>query len=257
MKSALLLGTFLLLASVAVPPEAEPLLLAGEVEIDLPPGWVWDGSPEEYPFQFIHSDLPADLLIHKAILEREETISDGAELRLAVDHMVQNVILGLPGGELVTNNGLYHNDRTEFILDFISLDTTTQQQLRHRLVGIIYRHTDGYQLLYTVWGKADETYWGDVADDIRVVQESFAYAGPVTSDVFAEPGPSAWWYGLMLLLLVVLVFLLRKRRGAGDRAILSPERNFWRCSCGRLNHVRKESCRRCGRPNRSPITATS
>jgi hypothetical protein len=253
MKSLFWVGGILTILMVVVPTSAEPLLLAGEVAIELPPGWLLDGSPDVYPFRFVNEEHPADLLIHKAVLERRETITDETELRMAVDQMIQDVILDLPDGDLMTTSGLYHNNRTEFILDFTSEDTTSHRRLRHRLEGIIYRHTDGYQILFSVWGKADEAYWEAVADDIRAIQASFSYSGPVADEVFGEPSRGTWWYALMLLLLIVLVYLLYKRRGAGDHTILAGQDSFWRCSCQRLNHIRSESCRRCGQPRPSGV----
>ncbi|MEW6411839.1 MAG: hypothetical protein AB1483_05105 [Candidatus Zixiibacteriota bacterium] len=220
----------------------------GEAQTAVPESWFVSSEGDEYPYQIVNDDLSAELLIFKSTIDESETITNEEELKLSVEKVINEVILTLPQAQLLTNTGVLERKRVWFALDFTSFDEERGIELIHRLKGVMYRHPDGHQILFSLWGKAAVNAPPQVMDQIRLMQEEFSYSGDSESEFFAQENSSEWLaIGVMMVMLVVMIMILRRRRA--QKINFSDEANFWRCECGRLNHNDHQTCRRCGQPN--------
>jgi hypothetical protein len=220
--------------------------LAQRAEILLPAGWAMDITHDDFPYMFEHDQFAAEMLISLSTIPQPETLNNPGELKSAVEFVIADVIAPLPNARLLTNTGFNDIERAGFALDFITDDSLNNMQIRHRLTGIIYRDTDGKQLLYTLWAKADHEEFPYVRADIWLMQQSFTMTADHALDVFAAPTGGNWRYLPAILLLAALFLLIKNRRGKQDRVLGRMQHSFWRCPCGRLNHNRHTACRRCG-----------
>ncbi len=227
---------------------ATPVMLGEEVEMLLPEDWAVDITNDDFPYMVEHDEFAAEMLISRSVIPEGETLNSPEELKSAVEFVLSDVVNPLPNARLLTNTGFNDVERAGFVLEFITDDSANSLQIRHRLTGIVYRHIEGRQILYTLWARADTEEYGYVEADIWLMQQSFAMTVDHAVDVFATPTRSNWRYVPAILLLGALFLLIRKRRGSQDRVIGSTQHSFWRCSCGRLNHNRHSACRRCGAP---------
>jgi hypothetical protein len=229
--------------------------LGGEVELPVPTGWVLGSDSGQYPFQIVNEKRDAEFLLFRSILSPDQTISNEKDLQISVKKVVDNVIESLPQGKLLTNTGFFDVYRTGFVLEFVSADTAAMVLLRHRLEGILYRHPDGRQLLFTLWGKAALVRYPELARDIKSMQDGFEYTGPYESSVFAPPAHSYWYLYVVLLLIIGFVFYNRSRRARSQRDGSSAATNSWTCGCGRLNPGNMQSCLRCGQERvKTPVS---
>ncbi len=236
----------LLLVTLAIPVWATTSVrFAGEVALPAPVGWVVLGDSSTYPGQLVNHQHAAKQLVFKSTISMDETIDDPSELKPSVDGIVDDVILGLPNARILTNTGYNETDRIRFVIEFTSDDSATSATLYHRLTGVIYRHPDGHQLLFTLWGKSQLQVSSLVADDMRIMQEGFTYTGPAVADVFAKPPDRRMWGVVVLVGVILLLFYLLKRRVRSGRAGASSPRS-WRCSCGHTNRSDEHTCARCG-----------
>jgi len=229
--------------------------LAGEAHLPMPDGWTVGADSAGYPFQVINDDETAELLIFKSAISSDETVSNENELRMAVDLMINDVILTLPEAKLLTNTGYFDNNRASFVVEFSSRDTLVTEWISHRLKGVLYRHPDGHQMLFTLWARAPTKEYTFYKDQLRQMQEGFVYLGESEPDIFGAAPPSRWYLIATLLLLVAFMVYAFRRKRAGETIAFSDEAHFWRCECGRLNHEQYESCRRCGRHRSQQTTA--
>ena len=227
--------------------------LAGEITVPLPDGWTAEQSTGDYPFRLFRTEGGAELLIYRSDLDTEETIDTDEQLKGAVDEVIDDVILHLPGAQVLANTGFYQGERCGFVIDFLSTDSAAGVTIRNRFAGLVYRHEDGGQVLFTLWGRAGEQNWDQVAPAIMTMQEGFRYEAPHTADVFTAATSRGRWQMMSLaLLLVAILVLLRMRRGS-----LVGRRNrprLWRCDCGTWNSPDDHQCRRCDRPREAVPT---
>ena len=223
---------------------------AGEARTAVPAGWFLSNEDDEYPFQIINDELSAELLIFKSTLDEDETITTEEELKLSVDKVIKDVILTLPQAQLLTNTGVLERKRVWFALDFTSFDEERGIELTHRLKGVMYRHPDGHQILFSLWGKAASGAPPEIMNQLRFMQEEFTYFGDSEKEFFAQERATEWIaIGVLIVMLVVMILVLRRRRA--QQINFSGSENIWRCECGRLNHNDHQTCRRCGKPNQA------
>lgn len=223
---------------------------AGEARTAVPAGWFLSNEGDEYPFQIVNDELSAELLIFKSTIDEDESITTEEELKLSVDKVIKDVILTLPQAQLLTNTGVLERKRVWFALDFTSFDEERGIELTHRLKGVMYRHPDGHQILFSLWGKAASNAPPEFMDQLRFMQEEFAYFGDSETEFFAQERATEWIaIGVLMIMLVVMIIILRRRRA--QQINFSQSENIWRCECGRLNHNDHQTCRRCGKPNQT------
>ena len=146
----------------------------------------------------------------------------------------------------MTNTGYFDDNRVSFILEFISTDTVSQAPINHRLKGVIYLHPDGYQLLFTLWGKTNEASKALLKQDLSFMMNEFAYYGEAEPKIFQEKSDYTLEYGLVIIVVVILILVFFKRVSSLNKIKYSEESHFWRCQCGRQNHKNHTTCRRCG-----------
>ena len=195
------------------------------------------------------------MLVFKSIISGDGIISDEKELKIAVDQVVKDVILSLPEAVLLTNTGKREDNRVSFTFEFLSMDTVNFIELKHRLKGVMFRHPDNYQILYTLWAKSAEI---DATENIPVLvsmQEDFEYYGPATADFFYNPDSLNWTWGAILIIIIIMVMYFFKKRNRSDDIDFADDTSFWRCDCGRLNHNQYKTCRRCGKSHNTEVTA--
>ena len=184
--------------------------LADEIQIPLPEGWELGPDTGKYPFQLVHRDPGAELLIHRTEISQDESLHSEQELKESVEFVIEDLILKLPEARLLTSSGYYENYRTGFVLDFLSKDHTGDGELRHRFIGVIYRHPDGPQLMFTLWAKAAASQYDEVANSIQFIQSEFAYTGPYMDEVLAPKQFSLWYFGLIPLILIGILKIFRR-----------------------------------------------
>ncbi len=223
--------------------------LDGDVLVPLPEGWLLGSESLTFPFQLVFGEDGAEILLFRTNITGGEIVDDPAALRKSVDGVINEVILMLPDGKLLTSTGFNDGYRTGFVVEFTSTDSLSDAPLTHRLKGIIYRHPEGHQILFTVWGKSASAKYPLVEDAIKQVQRDLQYDGAYEADVYGprQGQPLGWW--LLLAGMVAIGFLIIARRRTSKRfeGDTHHDIHFWQCECGRLNHESKKTCRRCGR----------
>ena len=182
--------------------------LGPDAEVPLPPGWMLLSDSTGFPAQMVYQNDSAEILFFRSRISGKDMITNESELRTSVDLVVDEVIYSLPEGQLLTTTGFYDGFRTGFTLEFLSVDSISGIPLEHSLRGIIYRHADDYQTLFTVWGKAARSGYADVKTAITTVQEGFAYRGDFEDEVF-EPTPMSYWPLVLVVMAIIGVMLLR------------------------------------------------
>jgi len=221
--------------------------LADDSRIPLADGWHLAIDSGAYPFQLINAEGTAELLIFRSVIAQGEAIRNEQQLKASVDLVIQDVIMTLPEVKLLSSTGYNDDNRVGFALDFISYDEEREVNVLHRLKAVLYQRPDGDQLLFSLWGKAAVNAEPAAMNEIRFMQEEFAYSGDYELQIFSSATGYDWYLiGFLFALLIVMVFVIKRRQRKGLPAF-SGEANFWRCSCGRLNHNDFPKCRRCGR----------
>ena len=226
--------------------------LLGELSLPVSDGWIVSDS-YDYPFQIIHATGEAELLIFKSVISPEERITDNYALKRSVDKVLEDAILSLPEAQLLANTGLFDKNRLLFTLDFTSVDTLAHQTIFHRLMGIIYQHPDGHQLLFTLWGKRNALAPESFMDEIVFMQNNAEYTGLSTAYIYGEQQANKWIYVIGVLFVVVVLLLFFSQKKGKEAVEFSADSNFWRCDCGRQNHNEQVYCRRCGKANKFPV----
>ncbi len=244
-----LLTSLVLLLCLFAAAQSNDLLQIGEdVQLPLPDNWLPGSDTLALPLQLVHSEYPAELLVFRSEIDADDIISDEVTLKTAVDVVIAEVIMTLPEAELLASTGFYDGNRAGFVLDFTSVDSVGGRPLRHRLKGIIYRHPDNHQMLFTVWGKSTVDDYPELEQSIAFIQSEFEYRGEQAAAVFGPPPRSYWPLGMVVLGVIALFYYLRSRAKKNDPMPLPAESRFWHCGCGRANHEEHSRCRRCGRP---------
>ena len=221
--------------------------LGEQVKIPLPDNWIVASDGSDFPFQLVDTNLTSDIMIFKSDIPPEEVITNDEDLKQSVQGVIDEVILSLPEAQILSNTGYLEKYRTGFVLEFLSFDTVNIIDLRHRLLGLIYQHPDGHQILFTVWAKSSEDGYPAVENSIKMIQDEFIYSGPRTGDVFNSSQGFPTYLYLILFMLLGLFFFMRTRQLQRSRVRFEDDDKFWRCDCGRLNPLHQASCRRCGR----------
>ncbi len=186
--------------------------LADEATITLPDGWVATSETGEYPFLIAHIEHPAELQIFVSEIYEDATIDSESDLKNEVDQVIEDVILELPQAQLLTSTGRADDSHASFSLEFLSIDEESGLELRHRLNGIIYRHPDGSQRLFTLWAKTTDNSAPMVDADLRLMQGSFEYKGPQAAAVFETKSRPEAWFLVMLAIGATLFIYLHKRK---------------------------------------------
>lgn len=225
------------------------VVFGDEVRLPLKEGWL-QADTVDYPFRIVNYPPTSELLIFKSIIDKDDDINTTTDLRLSVDKVIEDVIMTLPGAKLLTNTGQFDHYRAGFVLEFLSDDSAIGIQVRHRLSGMLYRHPDGHQLLFTIWAKSALDEWELLKDDLALMQNGFEYTGPAEDEVFLVEDNQSILYGGVLVLAIFLLVTMRQRRKHSERVKFEDNEKIWRCVCGRLNHLEAITCRRCGHHKR-------
>jgi hypothetical protein len=192
-------------------------------------------------------DYNAEILISRSVISPDEIVSDKGDLKQSIQDVLDEIIPDLPQSKLLTSSGFHDGYRASFVIEFFSLDTTDGSRLRHRFKGILYRHPNGHQLLFTVWGKARAQEYFLHAEAIKLIQDEFRYLGAREEAVFPPHDNIPWYPVVGLFVAVGLLYFFRTYRTRSDKVRFKDGDNIWRCECGRLNHADHGACRRCGR----------
>lgn len=201
---------FVLLFSTNV--SADELVRPGDlVQLPLPKTWLAGGDTSGFPINLVNDDLTAEFQIFRNELPKSGAIADGTQLRRAVDDIISDVIMELPNARLLTNTGYTEDNRVWFVLEFSSYDTTQVSEMRHRLMGVLYRLPNNDQLLFTLWGKASADAPASVQSDFRVMQAGFRYTGESADYPFDQSDWLRWYLAGSVALAVILIVALRRR----------------------------------------------
>lgn len=190
-----------------------PQHLAGEALISIPPGWRLATDSVNYPFQVVDDSLSAELLIFRSVLAEAGQVLNAEDLKGAVDEVVRDVILSMPAAELISNSGFSDSNSVSFAVEFYATDSVAND-LYNRLHGYIYRHPDGYQILFALWAKAHSAAPPRLIGDLRAMQSGFSYYGPAEASIFPAGRPRTTTYfmlGIIVLLVVSLLMSVKRR----------------------------------------------
>lgn len=221
--------------------------LAEETGLPLPAGWSVVGSTDSFPVAFLDTATTAHLLIFRTILPPDERIAGTEDFRISVNRVIDSVVLQLPEALLLTSTGEYTRNRAEFVVEFQTIDSVSGEPLHHRLTGILYRHPEGYQILFSQWAQASQATYEVIREDLEMMQAGFRYDGPQEERVFAATTGMGRWAVVLVVGIAAVYFVLRQRRRQGE-PVAAGRVAIWRCSCGRANHGDNETCRTCGHP---------
>lgn len=244
----ILVLTLSMLAGNAPSSDTQPTLLAEEARLMLPSGWFVANGTGSYPFIILADSSAAELMVFKSVLSRSEVIATADELRMSVEKVVTEVIGPLPQTEVDVHTGYLEINRAGFALEFTSYDTSSGNLLSHRLVGWLYTLPDSRQLLFTLWGRWVQPLDARVSNEIRSMQEAFAYVGPSQENVFGANSYKVWPVAIAFPVLFAFLWYALRRQAKHKSSSSNVVDSFWHCSCGRLNPARSDGCRRCGRP---------
>lgn len=238
--AALVIAAGVLTAPVTAVPTKSP-----DFQIEIPTAWEVTGEPAAYPFAITHSAGEAELLVFRSDLEPSQSIGTADELKLSVQKVIDSVILSLPNSKLISNTGFNETERTGFALEFVSADAESGAILRHRLMGWLYRHTDGHQILFTLWGKGILQNYPQFENDLKQMQAGFDYTGPHTAIALSN-GSRSWALPAVVILLAIAgLFYFRSAKNARNRRSARND-SGWLCGCGLRNSAAIHQCRKCG-----------
>lgn len=190
----------------------DPVKVGQELLVPVAENWSVDGSTETFPCRLVRDDESAEILFFRTALEGDNQVNSELELKAAVDTVIANVILDLPGGEVLASTGLAESGWAQFVIDFESFDAVRVITLQHRFVGLLYRIDDGRQHLYTVWAKAPKELFEELRPELRNIQDNVVYTGMRIEPVFARRSSMTWLPIVGLLLAVFLLFYPRFSR---------------------------------------------
>lgn len=224
-----------------------PVELGGEVVVPLQPGWRVTDTSAGYPYEIVNADTSAELSIHRSIISSGDAIDSPDELKAAVDSVVTTVITTLPQAQLLSSTGYRGESGASFALEFESFDQASQAMLHQRLVGHVYRHPEGHQLMFTLWGRVAPSVWDMVSPSLIAMQDGFSYRGPSEETPFEQTGYDPMKLLLLATVVVMLVIVLIRFRRDRRRADPSRWERRWVCECGAENELTIATCRQCGR----------
>jgi hypothetical protein len=214
-----------------------------QLQLEVPDPWTVMNTQFEYPVDITTNGGAVELQIFRTDLEPGQSISTPEELKISVQRVVDSVILSLPDAKLISNTGFDETQRVGFALEFISTDDNSSV-LRHRLMGWLYRHPDGHQMLFTLWGKGTVQDYSPHDNEIRQMQAGFEYTGPHEGMALAT-GSRNWALPAVVILMAVAGLLYyRSSRRAKPRMSMIDE-SGWKCNCGAYNAPDLHQCRQC------------
>jgi hypothetical protein len=186
--------------------------LPGDIALPLPDGWEVVDSTSGFPYLVAHFDQRAELTIHQSVLRGDQIIANQADFKVSVDSVVSGIILDLPEARLLNTIGMQDGNWAAFALEFESWDNDIPSEMRHRLAGVLYYHSDGYQLLFTLWARAAPEDWPMLIDDILLMQGGFIYLGPADKNALGgDDWEIDWIYLIVPLLGIGFAQILRAR----------------------------------------------
>lgn len=225
---------------------AQPFRVDGEFKIGIPDGWSLADSTGDYPYHFVDDTHSAEIFLFRSGIMRDETIDDEVMLEEAVAEVIGGVLPEMTYPKLRRSSGFLEGDHASFVLDFISDDSASGLQIYHRLKGVLYRLPDGSQALFTLWAKTSPNNFPAHEPAIVNLMSSFEFAGERQAKVFPPPTNNRAWYLAFLVAALSGIALYLTRARQRRRLTFGDDGNFWRCTCGRLNHNSRAQCHRCG-----------
>ncbi|MBK7143078.1 MAG: hypothetical protein IPH75_13475 [bacterium] len=246
MRQIILVIAVTLIIGLAVQPlSAQIIRLGGEIELPVAEGWELLGDTSSYPFLLMSVGKESEMLVFKSTIELDGSIDNQASLKASVDRVIDSVILTLPESKLLTSSGYNEGDNVRFVLEFTSQDLAADEVVRHRMMGVLYRLSDGDQYLFTLWGRAGFEDYPHFAEALAGMQQDFRFIGDHSNEVFMAPRNRMLTFGLPILLIIAIYFLTRYRQfQKGKLAATKP--SSWQCSCGTENRERDTVCHLCG-----------
>ena len=190
--------------------------------IKLPPGWSIISDTTALPVHLSCDLLNTQMSIFRSEFSGGDRIGSQEELKKSVQRVIDEVILALPEGKMLTSSGFDHRHRAGFILEFLSRDTTANLPLRHRFEGILYRLPDDHQLLFTLWAKVPVDYYELADSSIRLVQAGFEYRGQQEETVFGTNLNPYVIFAALVLIAIALIYYGRSRKYARESAGATP-----------------------------------
>ncbi|HOD67522.1 MAG TPA: hypothetical protein PKW75_11695 [candidate division Zixibacteria bacterium] len=197
--------------------------LPDSVTLPAPGGWRVLGEPASYPAVLHNEASGARLLVFETRLDPGERIGGAADFQVSVSRMIDSVVLQMPNAVLLTSTGQQAENRAEFAVEFQTIDTATGAAVYHRLAGILYRHPDGSQLLFSLWAQAPPGADAALRAELERMQSGFRYNGPQEAQVFAPARSDMQWFLVFLIGAAAVVLFLRQRRRLA-RAAPEPPR---------------------------------
>jgi hypothetical protein len=220
----LLSVTMIILSPAFATLGAESMTLGEELKVPIPEGWILATDSVEFPFQLLRVDPVAELLIFKSTISAEDAIRNNEDLKLSVKKVIDDVIMDINGARLLTSTGFNEGYRTGFLLDFLSEDTVNNLEIRNRFRGIIYRHPDGHQLLYTLWGKVPRSDFDAVVSDFNQMQRGAQYTGQFMGNVYASTDRAYYYLAAVVIILAGLLWIFRRRMRTAQQWTQQRER---------------------------------
>jgi hypothetical protein len=221
--------------------------LADEIALPVPSGWFMASEGTTYPFQLVGPTLDAEILIFRSEVTQGQAISDENDLQISISRAVDDIIPNLPQSQMLSSTGYLQTGRAGFTIEFRSADSLTGTLLHHRLAGWLYRHPDGYQLLFMLWARCPTEVWTRFAESFELMQSGLEYLGPHEAEVFIAAGSDRWYMFLAPAVVIGLLVVFLRFQARQSKIRFAAQDGLWRCSCGRLNHDSHAGCRRCGR----------
>jgi hypothetical protein len=182
----------------------ERLEVDTDFTIPLLPNWSIDSSQSEFPYQIFHNNERAELNIFKSLLEPDERVYNNDEFKLAVEGVIDDILLNLPEAQLLINNGFFEENHLSFQLEFTSYDTTSGVTLKHLIKSLIYRLPDDYQVMYTLWGRLHNRDYEILSEEILFYQDNFVFIGEAELKFY----PERTFYKWTTLFVVVIIFFV-------------------------------------------------
>ncbi|RME30960.1 MAG: hypothetical protein D6800_01275, partial [Candidatus Zixiibacteriota bacterium] len=160
--------------------QAEPafVTLDGNISLPLPEGWSVVDSTSGFPYTIVPEYPDAELRVYRSEVAKADAVTSQSELKASVYDVVDNVILQLPGAEVLSNTGFNKKGYCGYVVEFSTNDSAAGTALRHRFAGRIYRRPSGEQIMFTLWGKSSPDVYEEVAPAFKMMQAGFAYTGP-------------------------------------------------------------------------------
>jgi len=193
----------------------EKLEVTDNFTLPVLPDWSIDSSKNDFPYQILHKSKRADLNIFMSLLEPNERIHNNKEFKLAVEGVIDDILLTLPNTRLLINNGFFEEDHLSFELDFISSDDTTGDlTINHSIKSFIFRLPDDYQVMYTLWVR---TYGSDnelFSEEIQFYKDNFTFIGNAELKFYPESGFYKWINLLIAVIILIagIYIIIRKNR---------------------------------------------